>query len=413
MDNIQAIEAYIQANLPDYLNLHRQMVSINSFTANAEGVNALGNLTAALFAGLGLKAERVDSTNPSYGSHLFLTRNTPAEYGSSIALISHLDTVFPPGEEIANDFIWRQEGDRIYGPGTVDIKGGTVMIYMLLDVISRFFPELYEKVSWHVGLNATEEVLSEEFSQACLMRFPSGTRACLVFEGGASSADSYPLVTARKGRATFRVVAEGRSAHAGNYHHLGANAILQIAQTIQKIAALTDYQRQITFNVGTVSGGVVVNRVPHYAEAEVEMRAFSSEVYDQGITNMLALNGSSDVSSSNNGYHCRVNVQVVERTAPWPANPATQALYQVWERASDRLGVRIAVEERGGLSDANLLWSHFPTLDGLGPAGANAHCSERSTDGSKDQEYVVASSFVPKTLLNLTSIIDLLTGPAG
>jgi glutamate carboxypeptidase len=191
---------------------------------------------------------------------------------------------------------------------------------------------------------------------------------------------------------------------------LGANAILQIAQTIQKIAALTDYQQQITFNVGRVSGGVVVNRVPHYAEAEVEMRAFSSEVYEQGIANMLALNGSSDVASHNNGYHCRVSVEVVERTAPWPTNPATQALYRVWERASNRLGMRIAVEERGGLSDANLLWSHFPTIDGLGPAGANAHCSERNADGSKDQEYAIVSSFIPKTMLNLTSIIDLLDG---
>ncbi len=413
MDIIRSIDTYLQANLSDYLDIHRQMVSVNSFTSNADGVNALGDLTGSLFAKYGLRAERVNSTNPSYGSHLFLSRAAPSESAPAIALISHLDTVFPPAEEIANDFNWRLEGDRIYGPGTVDIKGGTVMIYMLLDVISRFFPNIFEQVSWHVGLNATEEVLSEEFSQACLKQFPPTTRACLVFEGGAPSTNSYPLVTARKGRATFRVIAEGRSAHAGNYHHLGANAIMQIAQTIQKIEALTDYQRQITFNVGKVSGGVVVNRVPHYAEAEVEMRAFSSEVYDRGVASMLALNGSSDVSSSNNGYHCRVSVEVVERTAPWPSNPATQALYQVWQRASDRLGMRIGVEERGGLSDANLLWSHFPTIDGLGPAGANAHCSERSADGSKDQEYVMVSSFIPKTLLNLTSIIDLVDGSMG
>jgi glutamate carboxypeptidase len=49
-----------------------------------------------------------------------------------------------------------------------------------------------------------------------------------------------------------------------------------------------------------------------------------------------------------------------------------------------------------------------PTIDGLGPAGGNAHCSERSLDGSKDQEYVRISSFVPKASLNSLAILKLL-----
>ncbi len=412
MIDYTAIENYLHANLTDYLEFHRQMVTINSFTANAEGVNALGDLTAGLFAGLGFQDERVRSNNPEFGSHLFLHRN--AQWGDvpALALISHLDTVFPRAEEIANDFTWRREGTRIYGPGTVDIKGGTVLIYMLLDALLRFVPELYERVNWYVALNASEEVLSDEFSEACIQRLPASTRACLVFEGGTPMEKAFSLVTARKGRATFCITAEGRSAHAGNNHHLGANAVVQLAHTIQKIAALTDYKRKITFNVGPVTGGVVVNRVPHYAEAEVEMRAFSPEVYDQGVSAILALDGSSDIASRD-GYPCRVKVELVERTAPWPSNPATLELYQIWERAAEGLNMHVAMEERGGLSDGNLLWRRFPTLDGLGPVGANAHCSERSADGSKDQEYVQVQSFVPKTLLNLIAILELLKWPAG
>ncbi len=67
-------------------------------------------------------------------------------------------------------------------------------------------------------------------------------------------------------------------------------------------------------------------------------------------------------------------------------------------------------EERGGLSDSNLLWQAFPTLDGLGPVGANAHCSERSPDGSKEQEYMEAASFVPKAMLNLAGVLALAGG---
>ena len=65
------------------------------------------------------------------------------------------------------------------------------------------------------------------------------------------------------------------------------------------------------------------------------------------------------------------------------------------------------MEERGGLSDGNLLWDLAPTIDGLGPCGDNDHCSERSADGTKEPEYVDLDSFVPKALLNVLAIVDL------
>lgn len=94
-------------------------------------------------------------------------------------------------------------------------------------------------------------------------------------------------------------------------------------------------------------------------------------------------------------------------TNPWPINPQTKQLYKLWASAAETMNLAVSAEQRGGLSDGNLLWEHFPTLDGLGPAGNNAHCSERSPDGSKEQEYVLVSSFVPKALLNIAAIIQL------
>jgi glutamate carboxypeptidase len=413
---LDSLEKYLKDNLPTYLDLLRQMVAINSFTANPEGVNRLGAFTAELFAALGFQAEYVQSVNPRYGRHLVLSRQGDLLPSGSpaypLGMLSHLDTVFPPEEELRNDFVWRPDGRRIYGPGTVDIKGGTVMMYMVLDALRTFAPQVFERVTWTLLLDASEEALSVDFARLCLQRLPENTLACLVFEGGTNSSDTFPLVVARKGRAAYRVKVEGKSAHAGNFHANGANAILQMAHTIQKIAALTDYEKQITFNVGTVKGGSVINRVPHYAEAHVEMRAFSPEVFDAGVAAMLALDGSSDIASAD-GYRCKVSVELGETTAPWPLNPGTQRLYDLWEQAADLAGLRLAQEQRGGLSDGNLLWEHYPTLDGLGPAGNNAHCSERSPDGSKEQEYVYVGSFVPKALLNTLAITKLVEGKSG
>lgn len=412
--DVQAqLAAYLAQQHPFHLDLLRQMVAINSFTANPPGVNRLGEMTAAAFAGLGFTAESVQATDYMYGRHLILTRPGRSPNGRAapkIGLISHLDTVYTEAEERENDFAWRVDGARIYGPGTYDIKGGTVMIYMMLAALQRVLPAVYDSVTWVILLNAAEESLVPDFGRLCLERLGQDALAALVFEGGTHEEEDparHRFVVARKGMARYRVVTEGRGAHAGSSHAEGANAILQMADVIRQIAGFTDYARALTFNVGTVAGGTVINRVPHFASAFVEMRAFSPAVFDDGLHHILALNQISTVHSPANGYACRVQVEVLSQCAPWPRNELTDRLLALWQASGATLGLEVRAEERGGLSDGNWTWQHVPTLDGLGPSGGNAHCSERSADGSKEQEYVLPASFVPKALLNLTAVLRL------
>ena len=60
-----------------YLQLLQQMVNINSFTANWQGVNQLGEVTAAEFMDLGFEVEVVQAENPLYGRHLVLNAPRP------------------------------------------------------------------------------------------------------------------------------------------------------------------------------------------------------------------------------------------------------------------------------------------------------------------------------------------------
>lgn len=383
----------------------RQMVEINSFTANSDGVRALADLTANLFAHLGFHAEYVPSANPDYGVHLVMKRTGTG--GKKLAFVSHLDTVFPVEDEIQNDFRWREEGERIYGPGTVDIKGGTVMIYMILEAIHHFQPEVFEGTTWYVLLNASEETMTKDFGQVALSHLPSDNLACLIFEGGIVRNGGMKLVTNRKGMAVYRVTTEGKSAHAGSSHPQGANAIAQMAHIVLAIEGMTDYEKNLTFNVGTISGGTVTNRVPHFAEIRVEMRTFETEVFEDGLAKMFALQERTDVESKD-GYPCKVTVELLSRTEPWNPNPGSDRLLEIWQAAGEELGMKVGREIRGGLSDGNLLWHTFPTIDALGPDGGNAHSSERSADGSKDQEYVTVDSFVPKAWVNTVAVLKLL-----
>ena len=137
------------------------------------------------------------------------------------------------------------------------------------------------------------------------------------------------------------------------------------------------------------------------------LRAFSPEVYQRAKDAILAHNGDGEIRSQS-GHPCRVTITVDHETVPWPTNPATEKLLAHWQETGRSLGLQVARQERGGLSDGNVLWNYFPTLDGLGPRGDQSHCSEHSADGSKVQEWVDTTSFVPKAVLNATALIRLL-----
>jgi glutamate carboxypeptidase len=404
---------HLEEQLADYLDLLQQMVSINSFSANPQGVNKLGDLTADAFARIGFSSEFIQATDFVYGKHLILTRpgqSADQKPAPVIGLISHLDTVYPEAEERDNDFHWRVSGKRIYGPGVYDIKGGTIMILMMLATLQAIAPEFFDSVSWIVLLNAAEESLVPDFGRICQERLNGNTVGALVFEGGdieGAQDNEYRFVVARKGMARYRIAVEGKAAHAGTSHEHGASAILQMADVIRRVSDFTDYQQAITFNVGTIAGGTVINRVPHQATAFVEMRAFLPEVFAAGVDKMAALNEFSSVQSANGGYPCRVQVDVLGRWEPWAQNEGSNGLLQLWRETGQKFGLVIEPQERGGLSDGNWTWQQVPTIDGLGPVGGNAHCSQREEDGSKDQEYILPDSYVPKALLNLSAVINL------
>lgn len=387
--------------LLDAIELLQRLVAVNSFTTNAAGVDEVARITAAAFAPLGFEAQMIPCETAGAGHHLFLSR--PGSGSTSpIVLVTHSDTVFPPEEEIQNDFRWDERPDegRIYGPGTIDNKGGTVLILMILEILREHAPEFFEKTSWIVASNAAEEVTGDDFARAATTLCGGAARAVLVFEGGPVDEQGWHIVTSRKGRSTWKLSAAGRAAHAGSQHHEGINAIDALVAVLPDIAAQTSVSEDRTVNIGHLYGGTVVNRVPHEAFAEWECRATSPEALRRADDYFAGLSGTTAtgavLTATRTGF-----------TTPWPGGEGAAALYRHWEKAAAAIGLTTVSVPRGGLSDANHLSLLGPTLDGLGPFGGNAHCSERTADGSKLPEYVDPASFVPKAVMNALALLGM------
>jgi glutamate carboxypeptidase len=397
----------IENHLPEAFDFLRRLVVVNSFTGNRAGVLRNAEIVAAQFAKLGFLEERVRAAHPDFGDHQFLRRPGAGERG--LMLVTHLDTVYPAAEEERNHFGWLAEGERIFGPGVHDNKGGTVMIWLVLRTLQDVAPEILESVSWLLAANAAEEELVPDFPECCRARVPNGCRAALVFEASGGWGPDLALARCRKGSANVRIWVEGRGAHAGGRHHEGANAIVEMAGLISRIARLTDYAGGLTVNVGAIAGGGPANRVPHFAECQVNIRAFDEAVLQATIDAIFALKEKpAAVRAMSDGFPCQVNVELLNRNPSWPPSAQTDALIEIWTRAARKLGWSMRAESRGGLSDGNYLSRFLPTLDGLGPFGLNGHSSERNADGTKLPEYVVVPSFREMGAINVAAICDLM-----
>jgi len=354
----------------------RRLVEINSFTHNREGVNRVADSCTALFEPLGFRAERVPSITPTCGDHLFLERDGAIP----LVCVVHLDTVYPPEQE----FAWRENGARIHGPGVADIKGGIVVLWEALRRVADL-----DRYHVRIFCNATEEGGCADFPVLARERVLEGTRACLVFEPGFDLGDGRSsIVVARKGSGRFRIDVEGREAHSGNEHHKGASAIRELARAIETVESWTDYDRDVTWTIGTMEGGTAVNCVPANAGCYVDLRVWTPEEMDEGRRRLFALAGEGSVVAHDGRARCRLAVSEHPGYPPWPRNEQSDALATRVVETAAALGQSIEPTERRGGSDGALLWDLAPTVDGLGPVGRDTHCAVDDPATGRTQESI-------------------------
>lgn len=370
---LAAAVAAVRVRGDDMAALTRRWVEVNSFTANVPGVNAVGAMLREAYA-LPSLACTIIPGGPDLGDHL-VWRTPAAGLTAPVVLIGHHDTVFPPGHFEG----WRQEGERAYGPGTLDMKGGLAVIWGALAAL--------DEVGALAGLpvaimSVSDEEIGSPSSTAPLQALVRGASGALVFESGRAG-DA--IITRRKGVGGVTVVAHGKAAHAGNNHKDGANAIWALAKFIDAAQQLTDYGRGVTVNAGQLTGGTSKNTVPERAECKLDLRY---ETVADARALMAGLEEAAAVAASAvPGTRLEV-VQGVNRL-PLERTPASAALRDEYAACARAAGLGDAEAGLiGGGSDANTVATlGVPAIDGLGPRGAGFH-----TTG----EYVELASFGPK-----------------
>ena len=161
-------------------------------------------------------------------------------------LIGHADTVWPLNtlQEMPLD----ESGDQLSGPGVYDMKAGITQIFFALKCLADL--SLLPEVLPVVLINTDEEVGSRESTPAIRRLARIADRAYVLEPPHRPEGK---LKTARKGLGRFTLTVHGKAAHAGLDPEKGVNAIVEMANLVQELYALNDFEKGTTVNVGTVS----------------------------------------------------------------------------------------------------------------------------------------------------------------
>ncbi|WP_275439071.1 M20 family metallopeptidase [Archangium violaceum] len=369
----EAAASWLVGRLGEMEEALSSLVEVNSWTENAEGGRKVGALLREQFAMPGLEAEVVRSTR--YADHLVFRSKGKAGL-KPVALVGHLDTVFPPGKFEG----YRRDGALRRGPGVLDMKGGLVVIAWALKSLAAS-GGLESLPPLRLVVVSDEEVGSPEGADV-IRKAIDGADACLVFESGRAG-DA--IITRRKGTGMATAVAQGKAAHAGNNHQDGANALWALARFVDRVQQLTDYPRGITVNVGRVTGGQGKNTVPDHAVAEVDLR-FCTRADGEDLVRRFR-QAAEEAASGVPGTRIEVNGGVarepLERTE---ASAALMAAYGSCAHASGLGHAEAALV--GGGSDASTSSSMgIPSIDGLGPRGKGFHTVD---------EFIEVDTLIPK-----------------
>ena len=317
----------------------------------------------------GLLAERLEAIGARVdtvrqheaGNHLraeFADKGSMHIDAPRLLLLGHFDTVWPCGQ--LERMPVRREGNRLFGPGVFDMKGGVVIAMAAVRALQELGGDALRSV---VMLWTSDEEVGSGSSRELIESEARRCAAALVFE---PSLPGGGVKTARKGCAGYEVIVHGVGAHAGIEPEKGASAVQELALQIPCINALHDPARGLSVNVVQAWGGARANVIPDEAHALVDVRVPSAAAWEELKRAFAALRP----IDPRTRIECRgwFDRPPMERTA------ASASLYERARAIARSLGHELPEGSTGGGSDGNFTSAAgVPTLDGLGAVGEGAH----------------------------------------
>ena len=343
-----------------------------------------GMQSAAGFVKGWLEARDVEVTGTVHNGRPVLAATVgPDRDVPTLVLHGHLDVV--PGRP--EQFVPRVEGDRLYGRGVYDMKGGlAAMMCALHDVAAQ------QGVRVHFACVADEE--SEEIEQrATDYLVETGYTGDFAITGEPTNMH---IGIQAKGVLAMRIEVTGKAAH-GSTPWVGDNAVLKAIDVFRQIETLpfsresSDLFDRPSINLGRILGGDALNKVPDLCVIDVDVRYLPGQEPESIRDAVNALPDATVVKI----FHRQP--AIVDRE-----NPYVQVLGEAISRVAPPPGEQLSVG-RDGASDAiSFLEAGIAAVE-CGPVGDGHHGPEEWVSIRSLHDYRRA----------LVEFVELLPGRLG
>ncbi|WP_070886045.1 M20/M25/M40 family metallo-hydrolase [Pseudomonas argentinensis] len=373
-----------EAEQKPYLATVEQLVNVDTGTGQEPGLKTVSALLVERLEALGASVE-TSPASPSAGDNIVGTfKGTGSK---SFLLMVHYDTVFLPGTAAKRPF--KVEGERAYGPGVADAKGGVAMILHSLKLLQD---EKFDGFGTLTVLFNPDEETGSAGSKTIIGELAPQHDYVFSYE----PPDKDAVTVATNGINGVMLEVKGKSSHAGSAPEAGRNAAMELAHQMLQLKDLGDPAKGTTVNWTMIKAGDKRNIIPASASAEADMRYSDLSESDRVLADAQRLVQKKLIDGT------EVTVRLEKGRPPLAKNAASeqlakqaQALYARVDRKIEPIAMRFGTDA----GYAYVPGSDKPAvLETMGVVGAGLHA---------DDEYIELSSIAPRLYLTVALIRQL------
>ena len=385
----QQVMAWIDAHMPQAIEMLKESVNINSGTLNMAGVKKVGALFAKEFEKAGFTTEWVAMPDSiKRAGHLVASRRaatssikSSSNKGKRLFLIGHLDTVFEP-DMPANPFTMLNDSTAT-GQGVNDMKGGDIVVIMALQALEQ--AGLLKNTDITAYFTGDEEHAGypREVTRADFINRAKQADIALAFEG-ASGLNS--VATGRRGASGWRLDVKAKTGHSSGVFTPGAGygAIYEAARILNQFRETLSTEKYLTFNPGIIIGGSDIsynsasskgaaiaktNIISPAVTVTGDLRFLTEDQKDRARVKMKAIVAQNLAQTS-----AKISfTDGIPSMAPTEGN--NQVLSVINSISMDMgVGATVAGDPGSrGAGDISYVAAYVDCIDGLGASGRGAH----------------------------------------
>jgi len=263
----------------DHDRFIRELITLTEIPAPPFKEKARAAAYLEMLRGLGLSDVEMDAE----GNVMGIRRGTGnAANRPVLAVLAHLDTVFPEGTDVKVT----RDGTKLMAPGVGDDTRGLALILSIVRAMDAARFQTPKDILF-VG-NVGEEGEGDLRGVKYLLqrgKYKDRIKSFISIDGG----DQGPVVNGALGSKRYRVTFKGPGGHSYNAFGLVSPAFAMGTAIAKFSRVMVPAKPRTTFSVGVVGGGTSVNSIPTEMFMDVDMRSESPGELNKLVTIFQAI----------------------------------------------------------------------------------------------------------------------------